>query len=529
VPGNVVGVIRDEGLLYPGEMIGYVSPPNTLQERVSEAVPIANFTRVQSTKRPVDLTRVALLSVLGLAFLAPIVLFLLIVIRVGSMARERTWAAMRLVGATRAQIRLIAAVEVGLAAFGGSLLAVPFYLWVSSLFELIPITDYRWFSSDVRPTFSSALLVVVGLPALSVLVTVSSLRKVNVSPLGVVRPVSRRPRTTIPLAVLMGGLALLLAVGLRPRTIELNALLLAMLVVGIAGVLVGALAIAPGLAWQASRRVAATGARPSILLGARRLQLEPRETSRMVGGIALLVTLVSLVQTVALTSGSGRVWGKDGLDLATTDVLAVAHGHEGMLSRLGSVRGVLSVRPTRRLADGSVCAEPCAAILGTDGNPATVERVRNRLAWIGSAETSSETRSSAASTNALSLVGLTELAIVLILIVTSAGLLVSVVDSLAERKRPLAILSAVGVPVGVLRGAVTVQTAFPLIAGIVVGSAAGLLSSWMLLRALSEPVLLPVAATLRIAAVAIAVGLAASFAATPWLRSLRRPEYFRSG
>jgi hypothetical protein len=527
VPGKVVGVIGDEGLLYPGEMIGYVSPPASVQGRVSDAVPIANFTKIRSTKGTVDTTRLALLSVLGLAFLAPIALFLLIVIRVGSMARERTWAAMRLVGATRVQIRLIAAVEVGLAAFGGSLLALPFFLWISPLFELIPITDYRWFSSDVRPTISSALLVVAGLPILSVLVTVSSLRKVNMSPLGVVRPVSRRPRTTVPLVVLMSGLASLLAVGLRPNSIELNALLLAMLVLGIAGVLGGALAVAPGVAWQAARRVAAAGPRPSVLLGARRLQLEPRETTRMVGGIALLVTLVSLVQTVALTSGSEDMSGNEPLDLATTDVLAVAHGREGMLSRLGSVHGVLAVRPTRRLSDGSVCAKPCAAILSTDGDPATVERVRNKLAWTGSAETTSEMRSSAAKTNALSVVGLTELAILLIFIVTSAGLLVSVVESLAERKRPFAILSAVGVPIGVLRGAVMVQAAFPLIAGIVVGGTAGLLSSWMLLRALSEPTVLPIAATLRIGAAAVAVGLAVSLAATPWLSSLRRPEYLR--
>lgn len=187
------------------------------------------------------------------------------------------------------------------------------------------------------------------------------------------------------------------------------------------------------------------------------------------------------------------------------------------------------MRPTRRLADGSVCAKPCAAILGTDGDPATIERVRNQLAWTGSAETSSEIRSSTARTNALELVGLTELAILLIFIVTSAGLLVSVVESLVERKRPFAILSAVGVPTGVLRGAITVQAVFPLVAGIGVGGAAGLLSSWLLLRALDEPTVLPIAATLRIAAAAVAVGLTISVSATPWLRSVCRPEYLRNG
>ena len=82
-----------------------------------------------------------------------------------------------------------------------------------------------------------------------------------------------------------------------------------------------------------------------------------------------------------------------------------------------------------------------------------------------------------------------------VLVVTAANLLLSTIDGMMERRRPLAILSAIGVPAGVIRRSVLFQVALPLAAALVLGGSVGLAVTALVFKIASEPVLLPLPGT----------------------------------
>jgi ABC-type antimicrobial peptide transport system permease subunit len=126
------------------------------------------------------------------------------------------------------------------------------------------------------------------------------------------------------------------------------------------------------------------------------------------------------------------------------------------------------------------------------------------------------------------MVELLELALVLVLIVTAANLLVSTVDGMMERRRSLAVLSAIGVAPGTLRRSILVQVAVPLATSLVLGVPAGLAVTRLLFKIADQPVSLPVQPLLITAAAAGAMVLLVTAAAFPWVRIVRRPELLRT-
>lgn len=75
------------------------------------------------------------------------------------------------------------------------------------------------------------------------------------------------------------------------------------------------------------------------------------------------------------------------------------------------------------------------------------------------------------------IVALIDFATLLVLAIAAAGLLVATIDSVLERRRPLAVLAAVGTPVSLLRRAVLLQSAIPLACGLAVAAGAALHST----------------------------------------------------
>jgi len=125
-------------------------------------------------------------------------------------------------------------------------------------------------------------------------------------------------------------------------------------------------------------------------------------------------------------------------------------------------------------------------------------------------------------------VGLIDLATLLILAIAAAGLVVASIDSILERRRPFAVLAAAGASMGVLRWAVLLQTAIPLLCGLVLTAGAALLTSALIIAANGTEFVLPLAtlATLSVAALVAVLGVATL--TLPTLSGAIRPEGLRA-
>jgi len=536
VPGRIDGTIAPEGLLEPQDLIAYVGTSRQIDPPRSWMETVTSFTPAASGVAPVDLAAIILLVVSVLAVLVPIALFVLTATRLSASTREARLAAVRLAGATQAQVRLLAAAENAVPAIAGAVLAIPSFVLArgAGIGTLARIVGHGFFVSDLTPPAPAVFGVLVGLPLFAVAVAVLTLRRVVVSPLGIVRR-SRQLRRGWYWPVILG--AGLLALGIT--TLERGPLL--RLSSPIPGVLIGAtlLAIliglagsAPWLGWLAARALGASRAPTSILLGARRLEAEPTSAGRVVVSVAVLVALAAVGEAIFLSASETYAMPPGLAALEPNDVVARSFGHYPQRvktwSSLEQVPGVEAVHVSNRLPDYGTCGRACIAVVDTDGNPDTVERIRNALGLEGYAQTAAEARGEATSNDWSRIARLLLLAMLFVLVVTAANLLLSTIDGMMERRRPLAILSAIGVPAGVIRRSVLFQVALPLGAALVLGGSVGLAVTTLVFKIASEPVFLPIRPLVLTAAAAGVAVLLVTAAALPWVRVVRRPELLRS-
>jgi hypothetical protein len=97
-----------------------------------------------------------------------------------------------------------------------------------------------------------------------------------------------------------------------------------------------------------------------------------------------------------------------------------------------------------------------------------------------------------------------------------------------ERRRPLAVLVAIGTPVSLLRRAILLQAAIPLVCGLAVAAAAALLTSTLVLPLTDAAFELPLRPLAILTAIAAVTVLAVSGLTLPTLARAVRPETLRS-
>lgn len=225
----------------------------------------------------------------------PVLLLLYQGIRLGTAARERRFAALRIAGALPNDVRKLGAIEVGVPALAGGLGGILVYALLrvvlggtvpddsgTSLFAgdgglaLVP--------TSVIPSWWQFLLVLAAVGGFGAGIGWRVSSRVTVSPLGVSRSVQATPpRPWGLLALLLAPIALLVLAGYTNSTLA-----------GIAAVSLAVLGIASLSSWTAYRlgRLAEKrGTSPATLLAARRLITEPRPAGRAgaaIGGIGLV-------------------------------------------------------------------------------------------------------------------------------------------------------------------------------------------------------------------------------------------------
>jgi hypothetical protein len=262
----------------------------------------------------------------------PPLLLLYQAVRLGTAARDRRLAALRLAGATPGEVRRLGALEVGIPAFAGSLAGIVLY-WLlrlvlggnatqdvqSSFNGYVSTMDLRLLPTSVAPQWWEALVVVIATTVAGVVVGARASRGVIVTPLGVSRRQSSKPPRP------WGLLLLVAAVMVVPLALAVGS---ASAVAGIAIVglsVLGVVSLAPWAAYRAGGFAESRAASAAVLLAARRLVADPRPAGRAAAAVG----------AIALVSGGGAA--------VTADLLAFHNDDPFYFISLALVAGALLV------------------------------------------------------------------------------------------------------------------------------------------------------------------------------------------
>jgi hypothetical protein len=322
-PGHLAGVIGDAALPSPDSLVIIVGrSPAQLADapdsvRVTAiAMPLPGGGIIRPILNPQGLAYTPpnggapknatdlILSVVALAILAPVLIFIATATRLSAARREERFAAMRLAGATRGQVSLIAAVESTVAAALGVAVGFGFFFLLRTPVAGIPFIGQPFFPSDLSLSLLDVLVVAIGVPAAAVMAARLALRRVHISPLGVTRRATPEPPRAWRVVPLLAGLAELgfWAVHGHPASIpgQIQAFMSSF-----ALILVGLFIAGPWLTMAAAQAMARWTSRPGTLIAARRLADDPRGAFRAVSGLVLAL-FITTVAVAAITTQDAK-------------------------------------------------------------------------------------------------------------------------------------------------------------------------------------------------------------------------------
>lgn len=320
----------------------------------------------------------------GAAMLSvPALLLLFQAVRLGTSARERRLAALRLAGATPGEVRRLGAIEVGLPAFVGAVGGIGVFLVLRALFggsgamgEACCSQGVTLYGSgigfvprSVTPAWWQFVLTVVLVTVLGVLVGMAADRKVMVSPLGLTRRHRTRPPRPWGLLVMLAGIGAgggALAFWRSSAAFDLVVPLLSIVLL-----VVGLVSLAPWTAYVVGRRVARRARTGPVLLAARRLTADPRPVGRAaaaVGGIGLVAGGAAAVLSDILTNvaAGDRSYYLGGIGMVAAALLVslvavvgslAVHAVESLLDRKRSVASLAALGGSAELVAGAQRAE----------------------------------------------------------------------------------------------------------------------------------------------------------------------------
>ncbi|HEY1703019.1 MAG TPA: FtsX-like permease family protein [Trebonia sp.] len=322
-PGHLAGVIGDAALPSPDSLVIIVgrTPDQLAHTPYTTRVTSISTTEIGSPPPPAEANPAGLtytpsdpgggakaidliLSVTALAILLPVLIFIATATRLSAARREQRFAAMRLAGATRGQVSLIAAVESTTAALLGMAAGFGIFFGLRIPVAGIPFIGQPFFSGELTLSLPDILAVAIGVPVFAAVAARLALRRVQISPLGVARQQTPRPPRTWRVVPLLAGLAELgyWTVAGHPASIGGQIMAFAS---SFALIIIGLFIAGPWLTMAAAKGMARWTSRPGTLIAARRLADDPRAAFRAVSGLVLAL-FVTTVAVVAITTQDAK-------------------------------------------------------------------------------------------------------------------------------------------------------------------------------------------------------------------------------
>lgn len=316
-PGIQVGTIGDKALSGPDELAIIVgSSP-------AELVALPNTIRVDRIATGADLqgtTNIYRLAFgLGaIALLFPLLILINTATRLAAARREERYAALRLVGATPRQVGVIATVDAAVGAAIGALAGTVLFLLLRPTLAGVSFSGVRFFSSSVTPTLWGYAVLILGVPLAAGVASLLSLRRVQISPLGVSRKVTPKPPTIARVIPLLVGIPLFVV----PVLANAQAPSRGPVFIGMILIMVGLVTGGSWMTMQAARLLTQIGRGPSSLVAARRLSDNPKIAFRTASGLVLAVFVGTMI---ACLVPALRAAGTKGNTAGLTDVLRVPY------------------------------------------------------------------------------------------------------------------------------------------------------------------------------------------------------------
>ena len=377
--GRVVGTIGPEGLRSPQELVAVIgADPSSLTGKGAEAV-----TSFRTTSLPPDLPPAAIL-ILVLAVvgaLAPVAVFVATATRMAAARREQRLAALRLIGATPAQVSRLAIVEALLYTAIGAPAGVALFFLARPAVALIPLDGSTWWPDAMVPPIAQALLLLVLVQIVGAAAALFGMRRLSVSPLGVQQRVTPPAPTAWRIVPMLAGTVVLLGsiVVLRGNSMATPEPLIVL--GGSFAAIIGGIAFAgPWLTAVVGRVLGRVARGPAALLAARRLADDPRGSFGAIAGVIMAVFVASAFFSFAAyaTMASGR-WTAPLRPGEVQANLTSESSSQAVTSKLASVPGVVSVLPVRPILLGDIAkvaylawVVPCDKLLAAVDLPGAV-------------------------------------------------------------------------------------------------------------------------------------------------------------
>jgi len=311
-PGRLAGVIGDAGLPSPDSLVIIIGhtpaqlahTPDSVQVTSIPTTEPGSFADQENAKglnytppdpgggqSAIDL----LLSVVALAILAPVLIFIATATRLSAARREQRFAAMRLVGATRRQISWLAATESTVAGVAGVAAGFGIFFGLRILVAGVPFIGQPFFPAELSLSPPDILAVAIGVPVAAAAAALLALRRVRISPLGVARRATPPPPRAWRVLPLLAGFAELGFFTVHGIPASAGGQVPVFLP-GFLLIIVGLVLAGPWLTMATARVMARRTSHPGTLIAARRLADDPRAAFRAVSGLvlALFITTVAV-------------------------------------------------------------------------------------------------------------------------------------------------------------------------------------------------------------------------------------------
>ena len=360
-PESVIGVIADAGLPRPKSLMFYAGLPHAHHD---SAHPAAGFGSDQPPATLPPIYRLLMVAAIS-ALLVPLGIFVLVATRLGATGRAQRLAAIRLVGASRTQIRWIASGETLTGAVLGLFVGVALFFAARPLARFIEVEGVGFFPTDLLPDPLLGALIASGVPVVAVVSALLALRTEDVGPLGLSRAVELpRHRAWWRFGLIGAGAVLIVvisAIGTYWQVVA-DARLAVGLGVGIALVLAGTGAVLPWLVGKVAHRLEPDGIAP--LLALRTLRFDAG-TPRVLSGVVVVLTgsltLQILLGVAAQLTASppSDTPGRWVLDLPQH---AAVRSLEEAIALVGGARQVSEVRLHHVPGGGAVTSTDCVEI-----------------------------------------------------------------------------------------------------------------------------------------------------------------------
>ena len=347
-PGRLAGTIGDAALSSPNSLIiiiGYTpaqlagTPDSVQVTSIATTVP-GRFDHRLNPKGLAYMPANAgiessgidlILSVIALGMLTPVLIFIATATRLSAARREQRFAAMRLAGATRKQVSLLAAVESTAAAVLGVAAGFGMFFLLRTPVAGIPFFGEPFFPGQLSLSPADILAVAIGVPVAAVVAARLALRRVHISPLGVARRVTPKPPRAWRTLPLLAGLAELGFFAVRGGQLSVGAET-QVLVSGFLLIIVGLIIAGPWLTMAAARVMARRTSRPGALIAARRLADDPRAAFRAVSGLVLAL-FITTVAVVAITTQDTKELTRFGSTAEANVLMDQLAGQQGPASQ----------------------------------------------------------------------------------------------------------------------------------------------------------------------------------------------------